>query len=349
MASHSYVIADGMDDGLRREPLRVVTAGHFDLGGLAVDGFFAISGFLLAGSWMTGQGGPTGFVRRRFLRIYPGFLVCVLVCIGVVGPLAVPDVRAYFGNPHTYWLMKYLYFGRFFNGLPNCFPGNPIPGIIDSSLWTIKYEVFCYVALVCLGLTGLLRRTIVAGIAIGCLAAFNAIALSGRTLPFALDAFYMPRLLTFFLAGASAYLMRDVVPMNRWLLAAAALLLIATVRLPVWPTLVLPTAGLYCLLYVACIPSRRFNTFGRRHDLSYGFYLYAWPLQQLTCYYGWGRGSPWVLTAAALPVTLLAAGVSWLLVERPALRLKRSGKTVTSRATPSGGGHFATPDRVTRT
>ena len=45
---------------------------------MAIDGFFALSGFLIFGSYLNSPG--TGrFVWRRCLRILPGFWVCLLV------------------------------------------------------------------------------------------------------------------------------------------------------------------------------------------------------------------------------------------------------------------------------
>ncbi len=323
VASHSYPITLGLERGEACEPLKVLTHGRTDLGSLAVDAFFSISGFLLAGSWLNSRSGVFGFVRRRVLRIYPGFFACVIVCIAVVGPLSVPNVPAYLADPRTYRLLHYLHFGRFWNSLPEAFARNPMPGIIDSSLWTIKYEVYCYVSIVALGSTQLFRGPVLAAIAVACLSLFAGLVLTGRTLPFALDPFYMPRLLTFFLVGTVAYFYREIIPIRGWLFAAATIVVVFTVRIAVWHPVILPIAGLYCLLYLACVRGP-FTSFGRVHDLSYGTYLYAWPIQQLTLYYGWGQASPWKLTAVAVPVTFSFAAVSWFAIERPALRFKRS-------------------------
>jgi peptidoglycan/LPS O-acetylase OafA/YrhL len=59
-----------------------------------------------------------------------------------------------------------------------------------------------------------------------------------------------------------------------------------------------------------------------RTDLSYGVYIYAWPVQQAAVTI-FSIASPYVLLAVALPATLGVAFVSWHLIEAPALRLKR--------------------------
>ena len=137
-----------------------------------------------------------------------------------------------------------------------------------------------------------------------------------------MNPFYMPRLLTCFMAGAAVYLNRHRVPINGTLFVAAAIVLATTVRLAIWPCLVLPTAGLYCLLYVACLQCKPTNAVGRQTDLSYGVYLYAYPIQQLLVMHGFGAGRPWRLTGWALGPALVVAWFSWTFVERPVLRYK---------------------------
>jgi peptidoglycan/LPS O-acetylase OafA/YrhL len=326
IASHSFPIVFGLDAGRPWEPLTRLTGGHAELGALAVNGFFAVSGFLLAASWGRGRG-VVNFAARRFLRIYPGFLVCVVACVTVFGPLSVRSagpgaVRAYFADRHAYLLLRYLYFGAFHNGLPGAWPNNPMAGVADSPLWTIKYEVYCYVMLIGLGLTRLLRPWPTLAAAIVCWAAYATLVGLGLHPGFALDPAYMPRLATFFLAGSSLYLWRARVPFHAGLFAAAIVVLVVTRTTPVWSTLVLPTAGVYCLFYLGCVAWPPTNGIGRRHDLSYGVYLYAWPIQQLLLQHGVGRGHPWALTAATLPVVLVVAAASWFGVEQPALSLK---------------------------
>ncbi|GAA1992004.1 hypothetical protein GCM10009817_37680 [Terrabacter lapilli] len=60
-----------------------------------------------------------------------------------------------------------------------------------------------------------------------------------------------------------------------------------------------------------------------KHDLSYGIYIYAFPLQQVMVTLGVsGAVSPLWFAALSLIVTAPAALASWMLVERPALRLR---------------------------
>ncbi len=321
IASHSYVIAIGQRAGVAAEPLGRLTGHRTEMGSIAVDGFFAASGFLLAASWGRGKG-LANFATRRFLRIYPGFLVCVLACVLLVGPAAGVMWSRYFADPVTYRLFRYLYFGPFMDALPGAFARNPLPELVNTSLWTIKFECYCYAILMVLGVIRLLRPAVIAGLAIVCMAGLTFVSLSRREFGHGLNSYYMPRLVTFFFAGSALYLNRARVPFHAGLFAGAVAVTAATVTNPIWPTLILPTAGLYCMFYVACLRWPRTNRIGRRNDLSYGVYLYAFPIQQLLVYRGLGSGRPWLLTALTLPPVFVAAFISWVSVERPALQFK---------------------------
>src|SRR3954462_664223 len=74
--SHTFAAFGGkIEDG---EPLMAATGKQMDLGGLAVNGFFAISGYLITLSWMRTPSFKT-FLTKRVLRIYPGFLLASVI------------------------------------------------------------------------------------------------------------------------------------------------------------------------------------------------------------------------------------------------------------------------------
>jgi peptidoglycan/LPS O-acetylase OafA/YrhL len=74
----------------------------------------------------------------------------------------------------------------------------------------------------------------------------------------------------------------------------------------------------YFTLWVAYVPRLPRIPYGV--DLSYGTYLWAWPVQQTVV--GLGVRQPWILIVIATPIVLAIALMSWLLVERPALQFK---------------------------
>ena len=126
----------------------------------------------------------------------------------------------------------------------------------------------------------------------------------------------------FFLAGMVFFLYRDKIVYRIPLLVGALLILIAATSLhALEAVLTLPLT--YLIMYAAFAPSGAVSRFGEKRDLSYGLYLYAWPVQQLLLHFG-GTLGPYQLFLLSLPVTLLFAWASWHCVEKPCLKLKRS-------------------------
>jgi peptidoglycan/LPS O-acetylase OafA/YrhL len=61
---------------------------------------------------------------------------------------------------------------------------------------------------------------------------------------------------------------------------------------------------------------------GRFGDLSYGTYIYAWPVQQVLVAYLGVQASFHVLAMAAIAIVLPLAWLSWRYVEHPAIARK---------------------------
>ena len=346
--SHSFALLSGTDE---TEPLMRLTAGRVCSGELAVDGFFVISGFLVAHSFLRrrGVGGRKGvidFLRRRARRIYPGYAVAMLVCAVVVAPLASDQPANAFTWEQSWRLLR----GTLtLKGYPydGAFPHNALHAL-NGSMWSISYEAWCYVGLALIGAGGLLRRRrlVLAGFGVAILVsvafaafglrpggrAFHAVFGSPRT---------WARLLPYFAAGVTFYLYRDRVPRSdAWAALAAVVLVAAASWGPSWGTRVaLPTAGAYLLLWFAFHPRVRLGWVGAAGDFSYGTYLYAFPIQQLLIHWMPSIG-PLQLFALALPLSLAAGVVSWHAVERWYVRRgQREGAPtlVDANPTPAAG------------
>ncbi len=112
------------------------------------------------------------------------------------------------------------------------------------------------------------------------------------------------------------YAFRDHIPLRAdWALAALALVCLS-------PLVGLfaeaaATLGAYALIVAAYRAPRWFRAVTARGDISYGVYLYAFPIQQLLVPLSLKSPVPWLTNLAlALPLTILAGVTSWLLVER---------------------------------
>lgn len=282
-------------------------------GAVAVDMFFAISGFLIAASLERNT--VRGYLASRGLRILPALVVCAALTTFVLGPL-LTTAADYWRQPMTweYFLVNAsLLLSRF--QLPGVFAAHPLD-VVNGSLWTLPNEARLYLLLMFAWLLGLLSpRRYTPLWAIAVLAGY-ALAWQYWPLPDHLQKY--AECTAFFTTGSVLWVNRDRVLLSGWVVLGL-LLAFAALRGTTWshlPYFALLTYGTLWLGLRVRLPMIRHT------DLSYGLYLYGWPAQQLAWMLPVGKtitGNIVVATAIALA----CAALSWFLVERPALRLKK--------------------------
>ncbi len=292
--------------------------GH--LAGLCA--FFLISGMLITLSWHRRPDVPR-FIRARFLRIWPAFAACMLLWAFVFGPLVSElSLGAYFSparpeNPYMFALRGLTIVGAT-NVLPGVFGHAPVaPGALDSPTWSIRVELMLYGWVAAAGVLRLLRLPWLASAAIAAL--FSWLILW----PMSHDAFdplLNESLLVqgFFGAGAILCLLRRHVRVSSGIMLLVAIAAAIANR----TTHILPFTLLaitYFVLWFAYVP--KLPAIPRNADLSYGTYLWGWPVQQSVIALAHVK-SGLVLFAIAAPIAMLCGTLSWFYVERPALQLK---------------------------
>jgi len=332
--SHSFPLGVGSE---AHEPLRVLTHGQMTLGAFAVDLFFVMSGFLIAGS--AERSSTLGsFLKKRVARIYPAFVVSAVVMALVVLPLA----SGTFGEARWTtrlgdFVLQTLRLQEFH--VQGAFAHNPYPGVLNGSVWSIQYEFWCYLGVAMMAAVGLLKRR---GWVLACFIASVAISVAFQTQAWIFGGKFVgrllgspqlwARLLPFYLAGVVFYLFRDKLRLNARGASLALLVLLAASWVHVGWAAVFPVAGAYLVFYVAFARWIPLHSVGRFGDFSYGTYLYAFPIEQLLVMKCGHPVAPWLLFAIATPLTLLAAVLSWYFVERRFLRTERLAESCTDEA-----------------
>jgi peptidoglycan/LPS O-acetylase OafA/YrhL len=309
---HSYAVLGRDFGGSVWRPL---------VGSAGVDGFFALSGFLILMSWNRDPH-PRRYIAARILRILPAFYVLLLLTVLVFAPLAVfiqdGSPSALLTEPSSYsYIWKNVFLWIFDPGVAGTPTDIPYSGSWNASLWTLSWEFACYLGVLALGVAKLAnRRWVIAAIfALSTLA--SIVVAYGPAQSYNVES--AVRFATMFSAGMVMCAFRDVVRVHAAIAAAAVVAIAVSVKLDDYRILAaLPFA--YLLLVVG--GALRHSAFRFRTDVSYGVYIYAFPVQQLLVVAG--VDVPVVLFALiALACTLPLAWLSWTVVEKPALRMKR--------------------------
>jgi peptidoglycan/LPS O-acetylase OafA/YrhL len=316
--SHSFFVSQGDNGFLWGTPARPLLMAMVPM-------FFGLSGFLVTGSALR-TASLQVFLTFRILRILPALVTEVTLSALILGPL-LSSV-----SWHDYFTNREFveYFGNIIGKirfvLPGMFLDNPMPGIVNINLWTLKPEFTCYVIMAALILTGVVRKgrwvtLSVVAVLIGSLIVNYAHNISensnGGNNP------YIPYVaVLYFMLGAAAFHLRDYVPVDRKIFVISA---VDAYILMLNPGYAFAAAipAMYCMLYIGMqrFPRTRLIESG---DYSYGIYLYGFPIQQTLVHLFPIFREAWpMLFLVGAPLTFAFAAVSWHFIEKPTLYLKR--------------------------
>lgn len=313
LLSHAYLIAQNSEGS---EPLQLLLGGEKNIAGLyGVFTFFIISGFLLARS-LDRNPNVMRFVVNRFLRLMPGFAFCVLVTALILGPLASSLAAAdYFAD--AAWIRYILH-------ALTTLADSPLPGVfqytgsvsqvVNGSLWSLQAEVLSYGLLLALWL--LLPSPGLVALVLGGagLAMLLNPALSG----------WLPGIcypLPYFAAGVVMWWLTTHLGISRPLAHLCGAAVVAGALLG-FPHQAFACFGAYLVVYLGCQPSPIGSWIARSGDLSYGLYLFGWPVQQLLRQ-TLDLRDPLLMFALSTACTAVLAWVLFHAVEKPAMALRQ--------------------------
>jgi peptidoglycan/LPS O-acetylase OafA/YrhL len=316
LISHSFPLSYGSNEW---EPLHWLSQGQTTLGGVAVLVFFVISGYLITLSFERARN-VWQYARARARRILPGLVVVTCLLAFVVGPIvsALP-LGEYFTHASVYrYGLVDTSMVKFVDDLPGVFRENPMPGVVDGSLWTLRFEAHCYVLVAVLGVSRALNKYVAI--------ALFGILLAGVAL---IPGNHHVSLTAAFVGGMVMYYWRPALDGRIAVVCTIALVMCVLfggfdVGADVF--------GSYVVIYLALSPSVHLPNVAKHGDLSYGIYIYAFPVQQIVSSL-LGEHAAWQWNAAiSMPVVLGLAFLSWHYVEKVALSFKGSRVRVAASA-----------------
>lgn len=307
--SHAFAVTEGSEDN--EWLVRLLGPGNL-AGVYGVFTFFIISGFLVTRSYHQSRD-LSAYLAKRSLRIFPGVFVCACMMSFVLVPafttLPLGDYLLT-RPPYTYVVKTTLLLDttRYF-----LFPGFQFSDlryglIVNGSLWSLGPEFLCYLGVVALAFVGLARP---AGAALALVLGLWA-KQAGLLGNFGFTAAY-------FAAGMLIYHALPRIAGRRWIDALALAVLVAGAASG-YPATAFALGGSWLVIRLGMTERINLGRATRFGDLSYGTYLYGWPIEQCVVKV-MGASAAWYWTfLIALPLSLCAAWLSWHLVEKRALR-----------------------------
>jgi peptidoglycan/LPS O-acetylase OafA/YrhL len=313
---HSYLFPTGSQPPASWDIFTFFRYPGVYCGSIAVKLFFFISGLVVTDSLLR-KGSVPGFLLARFFRLWPALAVLLVLTAFVAGPLLTDwDVASYLRDPATRgYVMDNLLFnpGR---ELPGLFPGNPRPQEVNGALWTLRYEVAAYAWLLVCFVLGVARRRWICALLL--VLVYVDPLLPHPLLPTSQTGnpqiAYLP--CCFVLGACLACWKKKIVLRWEYVLALAALLAVFRSSL-LGPHLLILTV-LVSVLHLSATPL--LLRLRPPADLSYGIYLWGFPVQQVVAQ-AWGDGGFALNFMASLLGAALLALASWRWVERPAIAL----------------------------
>lgn len=291
-----------------------------------VKAFFTITGFLVVYSFIR-RGNIKVYIRKRINRIIPAYMVVVLVCFiaGII--LTKISPTQFLCNSQSYhYLLANLSFLNFLEpSLPGLFTDNPDIAV-NGSLWSMKYEVLFYILVPFI--IWLMRRKGKTTIMI-VIFAFHIVY--HGLFDYLEDHYTNPlfsavnhasfNTIIYFFSGMAILLYFDyfchyikyifpICVLLTIILNLADISILNYIEPLIFSSLIIGTA--YYL--------KPLNFLQRYDNISYGLYLYHFPVTQIIIQYKIDQYNIFLAFIIMLIATTILATISWRLIEKPILK-----------------------------
>jgi len=290
----------------------------------AVPGFFIISGFLI---YMSYEKSTTlgDYYWKRLLRLAPAYIILIFISAIFLFFASSADAEQYFSNSWLDYVFYNLLFMNFISPeLPGVFSDNIIQAV-NGSLWTLKIEVMFYILVpilykVASKFSALLVMMLIFIMSVVYMKVMNGLYLETGSQIYHQLSYQLPGQMMYFVSGILAYLYYDFLKKNiRYFLALA-------LGIFYFDILTLDAIALtISLVFVFMILPFKVNL-RKVGDMSYGVYIYHFPIIQVLVSNGYFIESPKVLILITYVLTFVAAFFSWHIIEKKSLLLKKSFK-----------------------
>jgi len=286
----------------------------------AVKGFFSISGFLVAKSYSSSRS-VLEYAEKRLRRIYPAYVAAIALCFCIGLLVTTLNTTDYLKSPQTIkYVLANLTFLNFIQPtLPAVFEANPVQAL-NGALWTIKVEVMLYF---CIPVLMYFFKRFGSNVTTAIVFFISAYWVYFFTYQYGGTkgeeiARQFPGQLSYFVLGA-LFAVNDKMLSKIGMMALISLLALFTASNPIAKLVVDPIAYSSVVIYLSVSAFKSLNL-GKYGDISYGIYLYHFPIIQLLIFLEAFKLDIWLGFLSTLALTLISALASWHFIEKKLLK-----------------------------
>ena len=309
--SHAFQMNFG---GFEQEPmfkfLKVSSPGT-----LAVSAFFFVSGLLVTNSLIKKKS-ISKFYISRFFRLFPALAILLLITVFVIGPIiSTLPITEYFSNPQTWkYLVNNLYLNVNYQ-IPGCFQNNIWPVDVNSSLWSLPFEVGCYIFLLAV-FTIISGHKKIANIVLISIIFISIIPNQMLLIFFERSYILGLQPIACFAFGAFLAINQDDIKVDFKMMLGFTLLLLIFWRFTTIIQILFPFAISILLLLFST--DKFVLKLKPKYDISYGLYIWNALIIQLIVYY-FGNMNVYFLFLIAFVFTSIVSLGSYVLIENKSI------------------------------
>lgn len=288
-------------------------------GAYAVKIFFFLSGLVVTNSLLEKKNW-FNFLLMRFFRLVPGLIVAVSLSAFLLGPLVTTNsIGEYFHSKETYLYVAQNSVLKATYSLPGVFTNTPYQHVVNGSLWTLRWEVWCYLVLIAFFLLGAFKHKTT--ILVLFIVLTVEILLPERLLLKSLTnnpEWFLPPWCFAFGALLAAYKTEFQISREK---AAAAVLACLLLKGTLLFEISLYLATFLSLLWLSTVPIVK--KLRPSSDISYGVYLWGFPVQQTLVFYTGVELGIFPHMVLAILITYFLGWTSWHVVEKPSMNIAK--------------------------
>ncbi len=294
----------------------------------SIIGFFIISGFLISKSYIK-TANNTQYFKKRAIRILPPYILIVTLSFFLLSFTSSYSFTEYFSHQSS---LKYLIYNLLFlNFLQPCLPGvfteNLEHCAVNGSLWTIKVEVMFYFTLPFIVYFIQKKKKTYKVIFLFTLYVFSYFIYTSSDYSdnkiLGILSRQLPGYLTFFTSGIILYYFNDFFKKNIFILLIPSILIFFLRNNSPFIHFFFPMAFAIIIYYFA-FGLKFLNGFVFWGDISYGVYVYHFPIVQL--FVSWNlfnKYNPILMVFFTTILVITLSLISWHFFEKPLLKLVR--------------------------